>query len=80
METFCLGTTINYQIKQQKQVSYVRGNEVDNAINETRRKELSKNYGVTGVFIFYIWYHLCMFDHIHDDLVIDIMHLVLNLV
>ena len=59
--------------------SLKRGLEVENALNKTHRAELSKQYGITGVCIFYKWYSLCGFDPV-NDLSIDTMHVVLNLV
>ena len=57
------------------ETSFIRGTEVDNAFT-TSRKELSKQYGVT---VLYRWFFLCKFDPV-NDLVIDVMHVILNLV
>ena len=48
-------------------------------MTKSRKKELSKQYGVTGVSVLYRWYFLCKFDPV-NDLVIDVMHVILNLV
>ena len=57
--------------------SLKRGKEVDNAATASQKAALCKEYGITGVSIFYKWYNLCKFDPV-KDLVID-MHVVLNL-
>ena len=54
--------------------------DVDNKINQTRKKTLVKDIGVTGETILYRFIDLCGFDPVYD-LVIDVMHFLrLNLI
>ena len=52
--------------------------EVENALNMSNKAKLLKMYSVTGLSFFYRWYSLCGFDPV-NDLVIDPMHVVLNM-